>query len=66
MFKKEELLNLYDMNLNDLVSIAENITNENFNNEVEICSIISAVKIVNTVLKVFITTQIYFVTRFWI
>lgn len=39
---KDELLKLYDMNLEDLISKAEKITKENFNNEVEVCSIISA------------------------
>ena len=40
---KQELLKLYDMDLEKLVSMAETITNENFpKKEVEICSIISA------------------------
>lgn len=39
---KDELLKLYDMNLEDLISKAEKITKENFNNKVEVCSIISA------------------------
>ena len=39
---KQELLKLYDMNLNDLIEKAAQITKKNFNNEVEVCSIISA------------------------
>ncbi|MDD7473953.1 MAG: biotin synthase BioB [Bdellovibrionota bacterium] len=40
---KEELSKLYDMDLNKLVSMAENITKENFpNKDIEVCSIISA------------------------
>ncbi|MCM1265191.1 MAG: biotin synthase BioB [Candidatus Gastranaerophilales bacterium] len=39
---KEELLRLYDMNLEDLIEKSSQITKENFNNEVEVCSIISA------------------------
>ena len=40
---KEELLRLYDINLEKLVSTAEKITNENFpKKEIDICSIISA------------------------
>lgn len=39
---KDELLKLYDMDLKDLISLAEKITKENFKNEVEVCSIISA------------------------
>lgn len=40
---KQELLKLYDLDLEELVSISEKITNENFKQkEIEICSIISA------------------------
>jgi len=40
---KEELLRLYDLDLEELISISEKITNENFNKkEIEVCSIISA------------------------
>ncbi len=39
---REELLKLYDLDLEELIAKAEKITKENFNNEVEICSIISA------------------------
>lgn len=39
---KQELLKLYNMDLENLISKAEQITKENFKNEVEICSIISA------------------------
>ncbi len=39
---REELLKLYDSDLEELISKAEKITKENFNNEVEVCSIISA------------------------
>lgn len=39
---KNELLKLYDLNLDDLVELSAKITKENFNNEVECCSIISA------------------------
>ena len=40
---KQELLRLYDMNLEKLISLAEQITNENFSKkEIEVCSIISA------------------------
>lgn len=40
---KEELLKLYDMKLEELISISEKITNENFPNKIiEVCSIISA------------------------
>lgn len=40
---KQELLRLYDMNLEKLVSMAETITKENFpKREIEVCSIISA------------------------
>ena len=40
---KQELLKLYDLNLEDLVSISEKITKENFKQkEIEVCSIISA------------------------
>ncbi len=39
---KEELLKLYDMDLEELISKAEKVTKEHFKNEVEVCSIISA------------------------
>ena len=40
---KEELLKLYDLDLEELISISEKITKENFKqNEIEVCSIISA------------------------
>ena len=39
---KEEYLKMYDMPLDELVKISADITKENFNNEVEACSIISA------------------------
>ena len=39
---KEELLKLYDMDLDELIEISSKITKENFKNEVEVCSIISA------------------------
>lgn len=40
---KQELLKLYDLNIEQLVSIAEKITKENFRQkEIEVCSIISA------------------------
>ncbi len=40
---KQELLKLYDFDLEELVSIAEKITKENFKQkEIEVCSIISA------------------------
>ena len=39
---REELLKLYDMDLNELIEKASKVTKENFSNEVEVCSIISA------------------------
>ena len=39
---RDELLKLYDSDLEELILKAEKITKENFNNEVEVCSIISA------------------------
>lgn len=39
---KEELLKLYDMDLEELIYKAEKVTKEHFKNEVEVCSIISA------------------------
>ncbi|MCM1010386.1 MAG: biotin synthase BioB [Fusobacterium sp.] len=39
---KDELLKLYDMDLEELISKAEKITKDNFDNEIEVCSIISA------------------------
>ncbi len=41
-YTKDELLKFYDMDLNELISLSEKITKENFSNEVEACSIISA------------------------
>lgn len=38
----EKYLKLYDLNLDELVEMAHKITQENFNNQVEFCSIISA------------------------
>ena len=39
---KQELLYLYNTDLEILISMAEKITKENFKNEIEVCSIISA------------------------
>ena len=40
---KQELLNLYDMDLKELISISQKITKDNFSQqEIEVCSIISA------------------------
>lgn len=39
---KNELLELYNYDLEKLVSIAEKVTRKNFKNEIEVCSIISA------------------------
>ena len=40
---KQELLKLYDIDLEELISKEEKITNENFpKKEIEVCSIISA------------------------
>ena len=39
---KNELIKLYNKPLNELIEISSKITSENFNNEVECCSIISA------------------------
>ncbi len=40
---RQELLNLYDLNLEELISYAEKITRKNFKTkEIEVCSIISA------------------------
>ncbi len=41
-YNKDELLKLYDLELDKLIEISEKITKENFNNEVEACAIISA------------------------
>ena len=41
---KQELLDLYNLPLEELISKAEQVTKENFNNKVEVCSIISARK----------------------
>ena len=56
---KQELLKLYDMDLEELISKAEKITNENFP-----LKQVNAGKTANTVLKAFITTQIYFATLY--
>ncbi len=39
---KDELSKLYDMNLDELIEKASKVTKENFDNSVEVCSIISA------------------------
>jgi len=39
---KEELLNLYNLQIDELISFSSKITKENFNNEVEFCSIVNA------------------------
>lgn len=39
---KDKLLKLYDIPINELVTISEQITKDNFKNSVEFCSIISA------------------------
>lgn len=41
-YTKEDFIKLYDKPLSELLEIANKITAENFNNEVEACSIISA------------------------
>ncbi|MBQ8460299.1 biotin synthase BioB [bacterium] len=41
-YKKEDFLKLYEKPLSELLEISNKITNDNFNNEVEACSIISA------------------------
>lgn len=41
-YKKEDYLKLYNKPLNELIEISHKITVENFDNNVEICSIISA------------------------
>lgn len=41
-YTKEDFIKLYDRNLEDLIEISSEITAENFNDEVEACSIISA------------------------
>ena len=41
-YTKEDYLKLYDRALNELIEISKKITEENFNNEIEACSIISA------------------------
>lgn len=41
-YTANELLDLYNKDLNDLLDMASTITKENFNNTVEFCSIISA------------------------
>jgi len=40
--KVDELLELYNLPIEELISISANITRENFDNKVEFCSIISA------------------------
>jgi len=40
--KKEELLELYNLPVDELIAISSKITKENFDNKVEFCSIISA------------------------
>ncbi|MDD3420483.1 MAG: biotin synthase BioB, partial [Candidatus Gastranaerophilales bacterium] len=40
--QKKELLDLYNLPIDELIEISSKITKENFNNEVEFCSIISA------------------------
>lgn len=39
---KEELLKLYNLQIDELISVSSRITKENFNNAVEFCSIINA------------------------
>lgn len=41
-YTKEDYLKLYDLPIDELIKISSEITKENFNNEVEACSIISA------------------------
>ena len=41
-YTKEDFLKLYDKSLDELIEISSKITKENFTNEVEACSIISA------------------------
>lgn len=67
---KQELLKLYDMDLNELVEMAEQVTKSNFTNEVEVCSIISAKpanaeRTASTALKVFIIMLKSSVILFW-
>ena len=64
---KQELLKLYDMDLNELVEMAEQVTKSNFTNEVEVCSIISAnaERTASTALKVFIIMLKSSVILFW-
>jgi biotin synthase len=40
--KKKELLDLYNLPIDELIEISSKVTKENFDNEVEFCSIISA------------------------
>lgn len=40
---KEDLLNLYDLPIDELINISESVTSQNFDNKVEFCSIISAI-----------------------
>lgn len=42
IYSKDELLNLYESNLDDLIELSSVITKEVFGNDVEFCSIISA------------------------
>ena len=41
-YTKEDYLKLYDKSLDELLEISSSVTKDNFNNEVEACSIISA------------------------
>ena len=41
-YTKQDFLKLYDRSLDDLIEISSKITKDNFNNEVEVCSILSA------------------------
>ena len=42
VMNKDELMKLYNINLNELIELSSKITKENFKNEIEFCSIISA------------------------
>ena len=41
-YTKQQLLDMYELPLDDLISISHKVTEENFDNTVEACSIISA------------------------
>ena len=41
-YTKQDFINLYDKPLSDLIEISAEITKNNFHNEVEVCSILSA------------------------